>query len=124
MSDILMKGTEPIGQVSDLTADNVEYSAGVSVKQKIDDNYNNNVKRVYDNVSNTTESFQLNTNYHSYLLSYYAGGSTRLLTWIACRSNTDYAIVDIVGTNNITWNNGLITWGTTNYHTTSIVEIS
>ena len=37
MSDILMKGTEPIGQVSDLTADNVEYSAGVSVKQKIDE---------------------------------------------------------------------------------------
>lgn len=36
MSDILMKGTEPIGQVSDLTADNVEYSSGVSVKQKID----------------------------------------------------------------------------------------
>lgn len=37
MSDILMKGTEPIGQVSDLTADNIEYSEGVSVKQKIDD---------------------------------------------------------------------------------------
>lgn len=37
MSDILMKGTEPIGQVSDLTADNVEYSSGVSVKDKIDD---------------------------------------------------------------------------------------
>lgn len=36
MSDILMKGTEPIGQVADLTADNVEYSSGVSVKQKID----------------------------------------------------------------------------------------
>lgn len=36
MSDILMKGTEPIGQVSDLTADNVEYSSGVSVKDKID----------------------------------------------------------------------------------------
>lgn len=36
MSDILMKGTEPIGQVSDLTADNVEYSSGVSVKNKID----------------------------------------------------------------------------------------
>lgn len=36
MSDILMKGTEPIGQVSDLTADNVEYSSGVSVKQKLD----------------------------------------------------------------------------------------
>ena len=37
MSDILMKGTEPIGQVADLTADNVEYSSGVSVKEKIDD---------------------------------------------------------------------------------------
>lgn len=37
MSDILMKGTEPIGQVSDLTADNVEYSSGVSVKDKIDE---------------------------------------------------------------------------------------
>lgn len=36
MSDILMKGTEPIGQVSDITADNVEYSSGVSVKDKID----------------------------------------------------------------------------------------
>lgn len=36
MSDILMKGTEPIGQVSDLTADNVEYASGVSVKEKID----------------------------------------------------------------------------------------
>lgn len=36
MSDILMKGTEPIGQVSDLTADNVEYSSGVSVKQAIE----------------------------------------------------------------------------------------
>lgn len=36
MSDILMQGTEPIGQVSDLTADNVEYSSGVSVKDKID----------------------------------------------------------------------------------------
>ena len=36
MSDILMKGTEPIGQVADLTADNVEYSSGVSVKDKLD----------------------------------------------------------------------------------------
>ena len=36
MSDILMKGTEPIGQVSDLTADNVEYSSGVSIKAQID----------------------------------------------------------------------------------------
>ena len=35
MSDILMKGTEPIGQVSDLTADNVEYSSGVSVKDML-----------------------------------------------------------------------------------------
>ena len=36
MSDILMKGTEPIGQVSDLTADNVEYSSRVSVKDMLD----------------------------------------------------------------------------------------
>ena len=36
MSDILMKGTEPIGQVCDLTADNVEYSSGVSVKDMLD----------------------------------------------------------------------------------------
>lgn len=36
MSDILMKGTEPIGQVSGLTADNVEYSSGVSVKDALD----------------------------------------------------------------------------------------
>lgn len=36
MSDILMKGTEPIGQVAGLTADNVEYSEGVSVKSVLD----------------------------------------------------------------------------------------
>lgn len=36
MSNILMCGNEPLGQVSDLTADNIEYSEGVSVKQKID----------------------------------------------------------------------------------------
>lgn len=36
MSNILMNGTEPIGQVAGLTADNVEYSEGVSVKDKID----------------------------------------------------------------------------------------
>lgn len=41
MSDILMKGTEPIGQVCDLTADNVEYSSGVSVKIKIDSKLEN-----------------------------------------------------------------------------------
>lgn len=106
------------------TATGTEYSSGVSVKDKIDDNFTNTSKMVYRNVANTTETFTLDTNYHSYLLSYYAGGNARSLTWIACRSNTDYAIVDIIGTNNITWNNGQITWGTSNYHTTGIVQIS
>lgn len=35
MSNILMNGTEPIGQVAGLTADNVEYSEGVSVAEMI-----------------------------------------------------------------------------------------
>ena len=36
MSNILMCGTDPVGQVCDITADNVEYSSGVSVKDKLD----------------------------------------------------------------------------------------
>lgn len=44
MSDILMKGTEPIGQVGDIPAENVVYTEGVSVKDKLDsisDTYEN-----------------------------------------------------------------------------------
>lgn len=56
MSDILMKGTEPIGQVSDITADNVEYSTGVSVKNKIEA-VDSRTQLYFKDITTTTDNY-------------------------------------------------------------------
>lgn len=84
MSNILMCGTEPIGQVAGLTADNVEYSEGVSVKDKIDNLplnawgilYNRNVYSASE-TELTTELNRSITKYPLLAFTFVKGGIAR-----------------------------------------------
>lgn len=118
-SDVTYDNTD-----SGLTADDVQ-SAIDEIDTSFDTLLNNigNFKVLLREVTNTALELAVDMDYHTYLIISYGGGTNWQIAFAGFRSNNDGNISNIVGSG-VTLSEGKLHFGFTNYHISTVIQLS